>query len=66
MANRSTREVKLVLCEQEGTGRITVGLEGFFEFSFWLAEELQDLIAEQKTFSRSPEARDVRLSRFAR
>ncbi len=53
MTNESTPQVKLVLCDDEGMGRIAVELEPFFEFSFWMAEELQDLIAEQKHFARS-------------
>jgi hypothetical protein len=51
MSSDSSPEVRLVLCDNEGVGRISVGLEAFFEFSFWLAEELQDLVAEHKEFS---------------
>ncbi len=51
MTNDSAPQVKLVLCEHEGIGRITVELESFFEFSFWLAEELQDLIERNKQFA---------------
>ena len=46
MTNDSSPQVRLILCDNEGVGRITVGLEAFFEFSFILAEELQDLVAE--------------------
>ncbi len=58
MTNESTPEVKLVLCDHEAMGRITVELEPFFEFSFWLAEELQDLVAEQKQFARPQTSRN--------
>ncbi len=64
MTNDSAPQVKLVLCDHEGTGRITVELEPFFEFSFWLAEELQDLIEQNKQFVRPPSVRSLtRISR---
>ena len=46
----------LILCDNEGVGRITVGLEAFFEFSFWLAEELQDLVAQHRAIRPRPHA----------
>ncbi len=63
MTNDSTPQVKLVLCDDEGMGRIAVELEPFFEFSFWMAEELQDLIAEQKQFARPRPSRHFSLVR---
>lgn len=58
MTSKSTPEVKLVLCDHQGLGRVSVELEAFFEFSFWMAEELQDLIAANKRFIRpEPAAR---------
>lgn len=57
MINESTPEVKLVLCDHEGLGRITVELEPFFEFSFWMAEELQDLIADNRQYIRPDPSR---------
>ena len=59
MTNESSPQVRLILCDNEGLGRITVGLEAFFEFSFWLAEELQDLVAEHKQFVHARTRRDV-------
>ena len=59
MTNDSSPQVKLVLCDNEGVGRITVDLESFFEFSFWMAEELQDLVAEHKDFARPQPSRVV-------
>ncbi len=53
MARQTTSTVKLVLSDKEGLGKISVGLEPFFEFSFWMAEELQDLIANRKLKMRS-------------
>ncbi len=63
MTNESAPEVKLVLCDSAGLGRISVELEPFFEFSFWMAEELQDLIAEHKKFARPEGRRAVPFSR---
>ena len=60
MLNESTPQVKLVLCDHEGMGRITVELEPFFEFSFWMAEELQDLIAQHKQYALPTPARSHR------
>ena len=59
MTNDSAPEVKLVLCDHEGLGRISVDLEPFFEFSFWMAEELQDLIAQQKRFAHRRPSRHL-------
>lgn len=53
MSHHTTPEVRLVLCDGEGLGRITVEMEPFFEFSFWLAEELQDLVAQHKHAARA-------------
>ena len=41
--NRPTQQ--LVLVDHSGLGRIHVDMEAFFDFSFWLAEELEDLVA---------------------
>ncbi|MBP88797.1 MAG: hypothetical protein CMJ64_19145 [Planctomycetaceae bacterium] len=41
--NRPTHQ--LVLIDHSGLGRIHVDMEAFFDYSFWLAEELQDLVA---------------------
>ncbi len=57
MTNESAPQVKLVLCDREGLGRITVELEPFFEFSFSMAEGLQDLIAQHKQFVRTDPTR---------
>jgi hypothetical protein len=48
MKSKSPQEVKLVLSDNEGVGRISVELEAFFGFSFWMAEELQDLVEKWK------------------
>jgi hypothetical protein len=53
MSNHSSPPVKLVLCDNEGIGRVTVDMEPFFEFSFWMAEELQDLVFQHRHFARA-------------
>ena len=39
-------ELRVVLLEEHGLGRITVGLEEYFDFCFSLSEELQKLELE--------------------
>ncbi len=60
MTKESSPQVRLTLCDNQGVGRITVSLEAFFEFSFWLAEELQDLVAQHKQFARIRQGRGIR------
>ena len=65
MINDSSQQVKLVLCDNHGVGRITCELEPFFEFSFWMAEELQDLVSQHKHPARGGMPRcDSRLLNF--
>ena len=44
--NRGTR--RLVLGDRNGLGQVHIDLEAFFEFSFWLAEELEDLVSRHE------------------
>jgi len=44
MTSRSQQKTQLVLTKELGLGQIQVDMESFFEFSFDLAEDLQDLI----------------------
>ena len=62
MTNDSSPQVRLILCDNEGVGRITVGLEAFFEFSFSLAEDLQDLVAQHENSSMSERSGTFRVS----
>ena len=48
MAQSNAGSTQLVLTEDEGLGRITVDMQAFFEFSFWIAEELEDLIQRER------------------
>ena len=45
MPKGNKSSTKLVLVNHSGLGRVHVDMEAFFEFSFWLAEELEDLVA---------------------
>ena len=46
MPQGNSAGTKLVLVDHAGLGRVRVDMEAFFEFSFWMAEELEDLIAK--------------------
>ncbi len=46
MTEKSTQPTQLVLTKDAALGRIKVDMEAFFDFSFWMAEELEDLVAE--------------------
>ena len=37
---------QLVLTDECGLGRLAVDMQAFFEFSFWMAEELEDLVRQ--------------------
>ena len=50
MANRGTPSSRqLVLGDRSGIGQIHVDIESFFELSFWLAEEVEDLVRVWQT-----------------
>ena len=52
MSNESQdHENKLILCGPNSLGRIRVDTEAFFELSFWIAEELEDLVDQWKHFA---------------
>lgn len=40
--------LRLCLAGRDGLGRVYVDTDAFFDFSFWIAEELQDLLANQQ------------------
>jgi hypothetical protein len=40
--------LRLCLSGRDGLGRVYVDSDAFFDFSFWMAEELQDLLATQQ------------------
>lgn len=50
---------KLVLANNVGLGRVHVDMEAFFEFSFWMAEELEDLVAKWAPAAAPIASRDV-------
>ena len=47
MSQKSTTQGQIILRDSPALGQITVDMESFFTFSFWLAEELEDMVAEQ-------------------
>jgi len=60
MTEKSPNTMQLVLTNDSATGRITVDMEAFFDFSFWMAEELEDLVQRwrHKAAPRSAAVRD--------
>ncbi len=59
MTEKPANPNRLVLTNDSAVGRITVDMEAFFNFSFWMAEELEDLVERwrHKTASRQPNFR---------
>ena len=60
MARKSPENLQLVLTAHEGMGKIVVSMEAFFEFSFELAEELEDLVAKWAHFAAPKKSRPRR------
>lgn len=60
MSRRSHTRAHFVVLDTPGLGQMKVDVEAFFEFSFWLAEELQDLVASR---ARQPLAGSDRMVR---
>jgi hypothetical protein len=48
MTNKPAKSMQLVLTRDSGVGSIKVDMEAFFDFSFWMAEELEDLIQRHR------------------
>jgi hypothetical protein len=46
MHRRPQCSKRLVLADGPGLGQIRADLEAFFRFSFWMAEQLEDLVAQ--------------------
>ena len=63
MTEKPTNSMQLVLTNDSATGRVTVDMEAFFDFSFWMAEELEDLVQcwRHKAAPRSAGLRDRNL-----
>jgi hypothetical protein len=63
MARKRMRRIpQLTLGGERGLGKIHVGIEPFFDFSFWLAEELDDLVGYwSKRMPRTVERRAARV-----
>jgi hypothetical protein len=52
MFGREFSTPKINLSRKPGELPFDVGMEAFFEFSFWMAEELTDLIAQHECDER--------------
>ena len=48
MTNDTIKTIRLTLNNSPYCGKITVSMEAFFDFSFEMAEELEDLVAQHK------------------
>jgi len=62
MSQGKSAGTKLVLVDHAGLGRVRVDMEAFFEFSFWMAEELEDLIAKWASVAAPNASREKRIS----
>ena len=58
MNRRSHVRAHVVLLDKPGLGQMQVSVEAFFEFSFWIAEQLEDLVASWQRKS-SPAAKRI-------
>ena len=58
MPQGNSAGTKLVLVDHAGLGRMHVEMEAFFDFSFWLAEELEDLVAKWAPLAAPDAARE--------
>lgn len=54
MIKRLNTTPPLNLARQPGDSDLLVDLEAFFDFSFWLAEELQDLMVKHQREELQP------------
>lgn len=61
MTENPNKSMQLVLTDDAAMGRITVEMEAFFDFSFWMAEELEDLVQRWRPVA-PPRASNVRPS----
>ena len=45
MTDSTPAKAQIVLANEGSLGKIHVDMEAFFDLSFWMAEELEDLVA---------------------
>ncbi len=45
---RTDRSPKLNLTDESSGGKLAVDLESFFEFSFWMSEQLENLVVKHR------------------
>ena len=60
MFGREFSTPKINLSRKPGERPLDVGMEAFFEFSFWMAEELTDLVARHEFAERKRKTDKVR------
>ena len=52
MSTLPTSSIRMELPDRYGCSSIDVSMESFFDFSFWMAEELEDFVAQQQSKQR--------------
>lgn len=52
MSTLPTSAIRMELPDRHGCASIEVSMESFFDFSFWMAEELEDFVAQQQSKQR--------------
>ncbi len=65
MTEKPDNATRLILTNDCATGRLSVDMEAFFAFSFWMAEELEDMVQRYrpKKVSRPVDLRRPKLRR---
>lgn len=58
MPKKTPAVLELVLTRNDGLGRIAVDMQAFFDLSFELAEDLQDLLDRWKHFAPPARAKN--------
>jgi hypothetical protein len=59
MSQSNSSGTKLVLVNHSGLGRIRVDMEAFFDLSFSLAEDLEDLVAKWAPIASPNASREI-------
>jgi hypothetical protein len=63
MPEKTPPVLELVLTRDDGLGRIAVDMQAFFDLSFDLAEDLQELIERWRHFAPPPKRPNLRANR---
>jgi hypothetical protein len=65
MPEKTPPVLELVLTRNDGLGRISVDMQAFFDLSFELAEDLQDLLARWQHFAPPMKRKPLTSGRFS-